>query len=549
MRSGGVSVLEAGFASDAIARGIVMPGARDPGESDRARVARAVRAGGAAPDDAAVVPGVAPLGEAVELGAISDRSVRVWLRMPDVARVAVRLEVEDGPQVVVDATAGPDTDWTAAVELALPESHPDRPFAVTVGPPLGRTLHGRLAPPQGAPASFTFAFGSCNLAFRERRGRVMPARAAGIYDAMADDLERTDARFALWIGDQVYADGCDALSVDALVAPHDGTAVDDGRLLAAYRFITRCYLGVPGFAALRRRFPSLCMWDDHEILDDWGAHVVDGDHDRARLRAASRAYAEYQHARNPGGAAAAAPPFAWRFAYGDCAFVGLDMRGRRDLGRRQALGEEQWRELEGWLAGEEAEQVATLFVVVVMPVAHAARWFVRALEHLPVRIASAVRDRWCSSYFTGERDRLLGALRAWRARRPERQVVLLSGDVHAASAFTIRERDGGGLIHQLTSSALASPIGAVARVLSRIATRGGSLLEPEHEIERHFQCFANNYGLVHVRPRPGGGHAVRFVVRAFDPRRQELRTAGAVEIGPADAVALATDRDTYLFNE
>ena len=128
-------------------------------------------------------------------------------------------------------------------------------------------------------------------------------------------------------------------------------------------------------------------------------------------------------------------------------------------------------------------------------------------------------------------------------------MILLSGDVHAASAFTIRERDGGGLIHQLTSSALASPIGAVARVLSRIATRGGSLLEPEIEIERHFQCFENNYGLVHVRPRPGGGHAVRFVVRAFDPRRRQLRTAGAVELAPAGAVGLATGRASHPFIE
>lgn len=504
------------------------------------------------PDEAAVVPGVDPLHESVELGAISDRSVRVWLRMPGVARVAVRLEVDGGPLVVEDASAGPDTDWTAAVELVLPESLPERPFVVTVGPPLGRALHGRLAAAPGTAASFTFAFGSCNLAFRERRGRVVPAAAARIYDAMADDLEQTDARFALWIGDQVYADGCDALSIDALLprmAHEDGVAEDDGRLLAAYRLITRCYLGVPGFAALRRRFPSLCMWDDHEIVDDWGAHVVDGDHDRARLRAASRAYAEYQHARNPGGDAGATPPFAWRFTHGDCAFVALDMRGPRDLGRRQALGEEQWRELEGWLDGEEADRVTTLFVVVVMPVAHAARWFVRALEHLPVRVASAVRDRWCSSYFTGERDRLLAALRAWRARRPQRQVILLSGDVHAASAFTIRERDGGGLIHQLTSSALASPIEAVARVLSRIATRGGGLLEPDLTVQRHFQCFANNYGLVHVRQRPGGGHAVRFVVRAFDPRRRELRTAGAIELDAAGAVRLPVDGSLHRFNE
>lgn len=531
MPSGGLSILDGREAQVALAREALLP----------ERDTRRARSGAHAHRAGAIAPGITPLDEAAELAAVCDRGVRVWLRMPRVPRVTVRLEVEGGASVVREVRTGPDTDWTAAVELRLTEPRPDAAFVVTVGPPSGRTLHGRLAPATGVPASFTFGFGSCNLAFRERRGLVVPAPAAGIYDAMATDLERTDARFALWIGDQVYADGCDALSVDALCARDGGDDPlrRDERLLDAYRLVTRYYLGVPGFAALRRRWPSLCMWDDHEILDDWGSHVVDGAQDLARLRAASRAYAEYQHARNPGGDAAAAPPFAWRFTYGDCGFVALDMRGRRDLARREALGEAQWRDLEGWLAGEEAAGVATLFVVVVMPVAHAARWFVRALEHVPVRIASAVRDRWCSSFFTGERDRLLGALRAWRAGRPERQVILLSGDVHAASAFTIRDRDGGGAIHQLTSSALASPIGTVPRLLSYVATSGGSLLEPGIAIERHFQCFANNFGLVQVRARPGGGHAVRFAVRAFDPRRGRLRTAGAVELDPTGVRRLA----------
>lgn len=532
MRSGGVSVLEPVPACGALAR----EGAAPP-------VARGVAADAPAGDAAIAASGIASLDEAAELGAVSDVGVRVWLRMPGVERVAVRLEVvDDGGAVAADACAGPDTDWTTAVELRLPEPRPGASFVVTVGAPLERTLRGRLAPRTGAPASFAFAFGSCNLAFRERRGRVEPSPAAGIYDAMAADLESADARFALWIGDQVYADGCDSLSVDALLArdAHDADpAMRDRRLLDAYRRVTRCYLGVPGFAALRRRWPSLCMWDDHEILDDWGAHVVDGEHDRERLRAASRAYAEYQHARNPGGGSGAVPPFAWRFAYGDCGFVALDMRGRRDLARRQALGEEQWRDLEAWLAGDEAKRVATLFVVLVMPVAHAARWFVRALEHLPVRFASAVRDRWCSSFFTAERDRLLAALRAWRREHSHRQVVLLSGDVHAASAFTLRERDGGGVIHQLTSSALASPIGPFARLLSRIATRGGSLLEPDLAVERHVECFANNFGLVQVDARPDGGHVVRFRIRAFDPRRRALRTAGFVALDPVTGVRVS----------
>jgi phosphodiesterase/alkaline phosphatase D-like protein len=462
---------------------------------------------------------------AAELGAVTDRSVRLWARAPGAARLALVLEVDGRRPLTASLALEPDRDWTGSCEVACPPA-PDAPFRLRVGDPLDRVLAGRLAPAPGTPASFTFSFGSCNLSFVEGREGIALAPAAGIYDAMARDLDEADARFALWIGDQVYADGLRSRSVSAELAASGAREVPEPQAaLAAYRRMQRLYLGVPGFAALRARLPSLCLWDDHEICDDFGVRRGGSPREQRLFDAACRAYCEYQHARNPS-AAFGAPPYPWRFVHGDSAFLGLDARSARDHAQGRVLDAAQWDDLAKWLHGEEAASVATVFAVSALPVAHAARWFVRLFERAPARLASAVRDRWCSSSFLAERDRLLRALFDWQSAAPHRQVFLLSGDVHSASAFTLRRRTGPGVIRQLTSSALTSPIDCASRILSRVAARGGSWLEPDLLVERHFLDFRNNFGLVRVAALPAGGHAVRFEVRAFDPASGTLATAG-----------------------
>ncbi len=455
---------------------------------------------------------------AVELGAVDDRSVRVWLRCAGVASVSVTLHVAGQPSVRAAVPLSADSDWTAAVTLVLAEPAPGAAFTVDAA---GQTRHGRLSPAPGARAALTFGFGSCHMPFAPATGGGLTVRpAAAIYPAMQADLARLGADFLLLAGDQIYSDIAPWLSVpDALTA--DATP---GQMLAAYRAMYRGFFGERHFRALRAAFPAYCMWDDHEIENNWGALREDGETARDRLRfdAAVHAYREYQHSRNPG--TAGAPPFWYAFLHGDIGVLALDVRGRRSWAEGRHLGRAQWAAVRGWLHGPQAAIATTLFVVSSVPVAHASRWFVRLLERLPVAEAASLRDRWCSSAFLAERDELLAELFGWQAAGLQRKVVVLSGDIHAGMAATIRQRRGPGLIHQWTSSAFTTPRSARAEWLNRAAMQFPNLGERDVRFRHSRVVFAGNYGIVRALPLSGGGHRLRFVLRVWDEQRRRSRS-------------------------
>ncbi len=466
------------------------------------------------------------LEDAAELGAVDDRGVRLWVRRPGAARATARLEVEGLPPVEGAVALSGGDDWTGVVALSLPEPAPDRPFRVTSG---GRTLIGCLAPAPETHAGLTFGFGSCHQPFVVRADTVTINPAAAMYPAMLRELRSAAARFVLLLGDQIYSDALAVLTV----RPEDM----DGReplaadtALAAYRRVYRVFFAQAGFRALREAFPTYCTWDDHEIFNDWGSLLDESDDDRLLFTAAARAYREYQHQRNPGGAAA--PPFHYSFRHGDIGFLVLDLRGARDYDEGRLMGASQWRAVQEYLRGDDARTIQTLFVVSGVPVAHVARWFVALFQRLPIRRAASVRDRWCSAAFAGNRDELLDELFTWQTAAPARQVIVLSGDVHAASAFTIRRRHGPGVIRQFTSSAFTSRLGLVERVLNTVVVHGANFMEPRWRFRFHFLSLRNNYGLVRVEPLARGGHRVSFTVRAWRPRERALVSAGRLTSRP-----------------
>jgi alkaline phosphatase D len=240
-------------------------------------------------------------------------------------------------------------------------------------------------------------------------------------------------------------------------------------------------------------------------------------------------YCEYQNTRNPGGGLGT-PPYNYSMQWGDIGFFVLDVRGARDYERGELLGAEQWRSVTSFL--EEADDIETLFVVTSLPVAHVARWMTYVFDRLPTHGGDQVRDRWSAAAFADERDALLGELFGWQRKRASRQVVLLSGDVHAASAFTIRERGGPGQIQQFTSSALTTPHTAVQRLLNTLAVRAPNLFENRFSFRQHFLSFANNYGLLRVQPLAAGGHRVSLAIRSWEQKTRTLKTTGRVDCEP-----------------
>jgi phosphodiesterase/alkaline phosphatase D-like protein len=463
------------------------------------------------------------LQDAAELGAVDDRSVRVWIRAPGRASASARLEVEGAAPIELDVPLRAEDDWINAAHLALPAPVPGARFVCIVGE---RRLAGRLAPTAGDRASFTFAFGSCNQLLEERgKGRVVVSPAASIFPRMLQELRAADARFVLYIGDQIYSEVPEALSVWDRRAKALARGGQSDELVEAYRRLYRIVFGHPDVRAIREAFPTYCMWDDHELFDDWGSRHAPQALAGTLFAAASRTYCEYQHLRNPGGAIGS-PPYHYTFRHGDVGFLVLDSRGERSHPNSHAFGPAQWAAIDEILAPGLTPPIESLFVVLTVPIAHVATWFVRLAQHTGFGIGPAARDRWNSWAFHFERNRLLRRLLEWQQGAPRRQVILLSGDVHAANVFSIRSRRAPGVIRQLTSSPLTTPIPPTLRALTPVIVRGANLFEPEFRFRRHYVATRHNFGLVRVEPLDAGGHRVQFDLHpgpmarfAFEPDR------------------------------
>ncbi|HEX8705038.1 MAG TPA: alkaline phosphatase D family protein [Myxococcaceae bacterium] len=472
------------------------------------------------------------LGDAAELGALSDRAVRVWVRQPATTQVSVRLEVEGHSPVVASVSPAAETDWTAATELELPEPAPDRAFVCTVGE---RRLTGRLAATSGTHTGLVFGFGSCHQPFQEAPdGSLREHVGAGIYPVALEHLREVDARFLLLLGDQLYSDALPSWNVRR--KPLEAASLSHEELLERYRRVARLYFAQPGYRALREAFPTYCMWDDHEIFDNWGSHLTRSELDLRLFEAASRVFCEYQGLRNPGGRLGP-PPYHFSFRHGDIGFLVLDMRGARNHERGLLLGAEQWEWFRAALRDELEREVQTLFIGVTVPVVHTARWLAKAFSRMPGMYGDSLRDRWSLGRFIEYRDAFLAELFSWQSRSPERQVFLLSGDIHAANAYSIHERSGTGVIHQFTSSAFSVLPDLEARALNLVASRAPNRFEPKWRFRRHFQCHENNLGTVRLEPLSVGGHRVTFQVMAWEPASRRLALRGQLASEPSAAQA------------
>jgi phosphodiesterase/alkaline phosphatase D-like protein len=466
----------------------------------------------------------------IAVGDVTDRSVRVWARLPG-GPIEATLTVDGEPVARGTLRPDPDRDHVAATVLALDGARPGAAFRVTAG---STARSGRLAPADGAPASFRFAFGSCHQPFADRAvdGRLERHAGAAIYEAVRQLLAERDGRFMLLVGDQVYSDAVSRLSVRRRLA--DDPQVTDEALVETYRHLHRGYFKERGFRELNESVPAYLTWDDHDIFDGAGSLLHPTAFD-ARLRsAAGRAYVEYQHLRNPGASLDDQPPFDYRFWHGDVGFFVLDLRGCRDFHARRLLGDEQWSRLDAFLDEADERGAATVFVAASVPVVHASPALMTILEGLPTSTGRDIRDRWAVPHFRAERERLLRRLFAWQTARPRRQVAVLSGDVHVGAAFRLAPRRGRGRIAQWTSSALSTPTGFQHVVANRLVTSLVRLGEPSLRVRRVGLVPTNNVGLVEVDPDPNGGHRLTFRVFAWRTRTASLEEALTDRSAPRD---------------
>lgn len=470
---------------------------------------------------------LAPLQDAVAVGLPEPEAVRLWVRSDRPGPLDVRWGVEgeplDGRASVALRGRGACALAEGLATLRVSGLRPATAYRFEVHAADGRAVGDgrfRTCPRRGGRLSFAFL--SCHLPFDDR-GRVK-ASASAMLDATLRLLRDRGIDLVLAVGDQMYADYPPSLSLfDAAhfrsVAPPgrerllDCTA-EEARRLFQDRY--RVFWNVPQWRSLQSRHACLPIWDDHEIVDNWGAAPEHLGDDWQRVFAGARAACfDYQAARTLEAGATLPDDFDYSFEYGDAAFHVMDLRSNRRLGERGGSYSSAQRErLERFLR-EHADRAA-LFLVLSVPLVHLPRPLASAVARLPPQ-GEDFSDRWSSLAHARDRDVLLRLLHDHAASHPEQLLVTLSGDIHIGCAHTIVWSDGAPGLHQLVSSAVTNE---EARLLRWASARAISLK-------------------ARLRTRDGLAARVRVLPGApgLDANPYEGLNVGVVEVDAADRPA------------
>ncbi len=405
---------------------------------------------------------------------------------------------------------------------------------------LGRErIHSFRTFPNGHQ-DFSFALLTCHMPYK----KSLFGHTRVVNDEMWEYLENVLARhrdevsLVAALGDQVYSDGIRHEDLNLRMRLEKTMRRDGGELLpdrdtmvAWYREVYRAYWG---FLPLRRvysSFPTYMMWDDHEIMDGWGSYKWGSpeeieesleallpnwfkaedkkglSNDDARILldrmhdAACQVYEEYQNCHNP----RTPDPRQWDYPFrcGAAAYYILDGRGYRDVNRpaHRILGEDQMHRFEAWLDSLKPKSTPFVFIGSAVPVIHLTPKLVNADNTRLAELMSSqddMRDHWEHHMHNEERARFLAAL--FRAAARGLKVCILSGDVHMAAAFKLRDPDSGAVIYQITSSAITYNVPRISGWLTSLGVPDDGTTSEGYEFERLMLYTGANFGLLRVRP-------------------------------------------------
>ncbi|WP_462416923.1 DUF7800 domain-containing protein [Kytococcus sp. Marseille-QA3725] len=252
-------------------------------------------------------------------------SAAVWVETDAPARVEVRLTGGDQPGGSAGSPAAASASATtftahghhyALVELTGLPSGLDSTYELLLDGNVAWPEPGEERPAPrintltpGAPVDL--GFGSCRTSVpHDAPGHhthgVDALRALGMADATGQDGAPELPELMLLLGDQVYADATSQAMQD-FIASRRSLEEGPGEELADYEEYAHLYLlawGEPWVRWLLATLPTLMIFDDHDVRDDWNTsaawreemEATDWWHDR--IVAALGSYWVYQHLGN-----------------------------------------------------------------------------------------------------------------------------------------------------------------------------------------------------------------------------------------------------------
>jgi hypothetical protein len=373
-------------------------------------------------------------------------------------------------------------------------------------------------------------FGSCRVGAPQREPYTLPPdqeHGFGV-DALWAYSRRLQAGIEQWpdglllCGDQVYADEASPETLEFIRARRD-TSQPPGEEIADFEEYTRLYREAwsdPDIRWLLSTVPSLMIFDDHDVIDDWNiswqwlreARAEPWWH--ARITGAFMAYWIYQHLGNMSppeldgeamyqkaiAAGGDVGPELERFAeradresaatrwaccrdFGRSRVLVVDSRAARVLDdeHRDMVDEEEW----AWIADRSHEALDHLVIVSTLPVfmspgvhyleawneAVCAGAWGRPAVWLGERLRRALDlEHWPAfqASFRSMIDLLRDVATGSRSGRAPASITLVGGDIHNAYIAEIslgRRDDTRSRVHQLVCSPFRNPLSPAQRRL------------------------------------------------------------------------------------
>jgi alkaline phosphatase D len=382
-------------------------------------------------------------------------SIMLWTRVPESsqpsagAAIAVEYQVARSntfatETVVAEGEVSTDStsDYTVkvVVEGLAPATRYYYRFSSSTGyqSVIGET---RTAPaPEAQLDSISFAFVSCQN------------YPEGFYTVLTR-LAQEDVDFCVHLGDNIYERASPA------IVRQD--PIGEATSLTAYRQKYQLYLSDPNLREVRRRFPWVVLWDDHELFNNYAGTFV-SEEDLQRQRDAYAAFLEYMPVQPITPLSASGTPSVHLYrqlSFGNLLDVWvLDERQYRDGvvcerdfliatcpeindPGRTMLGEAQKRWLKTTLQASTARWKCLLNEVMMMRLA-LSKVTPPGLEELPMRLLHQPAfsedgfyvnlDAWDG--YPAERAELLQFITDQQIRN----VVVCTGDIHNCFAGVLR---------------------------------------------------------------------------------------------------------------
>jgi hypothetical protein len=377
-------------------------------------------------------------------------------------------------------------------------------------------------------------FGSCRVGAPQREPYTLPPgeeHGFGV-DALWAYSRRLQEGMEQWpdalllCGDQVYADEVSPETEEFIRARRD-TSQPPGEEIADFEEYTRLYREAwsdPDIRWLLSTVPSLMIFDDHDVIDDWNiswqwlSEMREQPWWHARITGAFASYWIYQHLGNLSppeldgeamyqtaiAAEGDVGPAFERFAagadresaatrwaccrdFGRSRVLVVDSRAARvlDDDHRDMVDAEEW----AWIADRSHEAVDHLVIVSTLPVflapgvhyfeawneAVCAGAWGRPAAWLGERMRRAFDlEHWPAfqASFTGMVDLLRDVATGSRSGSPPASITLVGGDIHNAyiAEVSLGLRDERrSRVHQLVCSPFRNPLSPMQRRLVKLA--------------------------------------------------------------------------------